>query len=393
MRRTGVGAACLSIALLGCAQTHGTVPPLWQVYQRSFKDAKYVDLTHEITPQTPVWAGFGPPSFQLLVDSHPQGAWIWLDGKDTGRRTPAVLEAAPGSHLVTLTVAQLGSARYRVQGVRRARVTLDAELWGTLAVTSSDRTAAVKVTLDDQPRGLAPLMVDSLAPGVHRVQFWSPGAGSWDQIVEVRVRDTSRVVARPIASPATGVLEVRANSTQAGETIAVSGATVWLDGAVRGVTPLKLELPRGPHSARVSYQGQDSPVQVVDLPGGNQRFATFELSLDPERPRLTVAPLGRVAAEPPAIVNATIEHMDAPEVREMWLHVSSPEGSWRRFPMTASHAAEGAVGTVEFPFRQLDARGRARLYVSVTNHSGDEYFSEIQSVTGPAGGALPAGGP
>src|SRR5207249_860600 len=82
-----------------------------------------------------------------------------------------------------------------------------AELWGTLAVTSADRTAAVKVTLDDQPRGLAPLMVDSLAPGVHRVQFWSPGAGSWDQIVEVRVRDTSRVVARPIASPATGVLE------------------------------------------------------------------------------------------------------------------------------------------------------------------------------------------
>ena len=63
MRRIGLGAACLFITLLGCAQTHGTAPPLWQVYQRSFKDAKYVDLTHEITPQTPVWAGFGPPAF------------------------------------------------------------------------------------------------------------------------------------------------------------------------------------------------------------------------------------------------------------------------------------------------------------------------------------------
>ena len=38
-------------------------PPLWQVYQNSLKGAKYVDLTHTITPQIPVWAGFGPATF------------------------------------------------------------------------------------------------------------------------------------------------------------------------------------------------------------------------------------------------------------------------------------------------------------------------------------------
>jgi len=32
---------------------------LWQVYNDSLKKAKYVDLTHTITPTIPVWKGFG----------------------------------------------------------------------------------------------------------------------------------------------------------------------------------------------------------------------------------------------------------------------------------------------------------------------------------------------
>ena len=36
---------------------------LWQVYEQSLKGAKYVDLTHTITPKIPVWAGFAASSF------------------------------------------------------------------------------------------------------------------------------------------------------------------------------------------------------------------------------------------------------------------------------------------------------------------------------------------
>lgn len=38
-------------------------PGLWQVYNDTFKSAKYVDLTHTITPDIPVWIGFGGPTF------------------------------------------------------------------------------------------------------------------------------------------------------------------------------------------------------------------------------------------------------------------------------------------------------------------------------------------
>jgi hypothetical protein len=38
-------------------------PPFRQVYDRTFKKAKYVDLTYTITSSIPVWAGFGPSTF------------------------------------------------------------------------------------------------------------------------------------------------------------------------------------------------------------------------------------------------------------------------------------------------------------------------------------------
>jgi len=39
--------------------THG----LWPVYDQSLKNAKYIDLTHTITPSIPVWKEFAPSSF------------------------------------------------------------------------------------------------------------------------------------------------------------------------------------------------------------------------------------------------------------------------------------------------------------------------------------------
>ena len=45
--------------------------PLWLVYQQSLKEAKYVDLTHTITPSIPVWTGFGPSTFEQNSAAHP----------------------------------------------------------------------------------------------------------------------------------------------------------------------------------------------------------------------------------------------------------------------------------------------------------------------------------
>src|SRR5258708_117862 len=41
---------------------------LWQVYQQTLPKAKYVDLTHTITPVIPVWKRFGPSRFAQTVN-------------------------------------------------------------------------------------------------------------------------------------------------------------------------------------------------------------------------------------------------------------------------------------------------------------------------------------
>lgn len=42
--------------------------PLWRMYENSLEHAKYVDLTHTITPSIPVWAGFGVSKFMPTSD-------------------------------------------------------------------------------------------------------------------------------------------------------------------------------------------------------------------------------------------------------------------------------------------------------------------------------------
>ena len=52
----------LAVALPTAASA-GENDGLWAVYNSALKGAKYVDLTHTITPHIPVWAGFGPSTF------------------------------------------------------------------------------------------------------------------------------------------------------------------------------------------------------------------------------------------------------------------------------------------------------------------------------------------
>jgi kynurenine formamidase len=64
MRRLLVAGATLAVVLGGVA-----APPaagnddLWDTYRDSLRGAKYINLTHTITPRIPVWAGFGPSFF------------------------------------------------------------------------------------------------------------------------------------------------------------------------------------------------------------------------------------------------------------------------------------------------------------------------------------------
>lgn len=59
MKYSALLSGAFALACAGAAQGAG----LWDAYDDVFKDAKYIDLTHVITPTIPVWPGFGDSEF------------------------------------------------------------------------------------------------------------------------------------------------------------------------------------------------------------------------------------------------------------------------------------------------------------------------------------------
>lgn len=324
--------------------------------------------------------GLGGAWFDATVTSKPAGAWISVDGKELALRTPATFELKPGAHKVTLAMDGLGGATFDVRGEQDEKVPLDVSLLGSLVVRSTDPDVPIQVSVDGTTRGYAPMVVTGLEPGTHTVEYSGPGMTPWGTTVEVRVAQEAQTLARPFESPATGVIEVQAFGTGDGGPEEIDGAPVRVDGRAAGYTPLTLELDRGPHSISVRQGGVTAPVQVIELPGGNQRYAKFSFGVDAESPQLTfITSTGPMPSDKPFPVSASLQGVTAHEVREMWLHVGAQDGMWRRYPMAMLEASGGVVGTVVFPAALLDAKGRAPYYASAMMATGDEYFTEIQN--------------
>lgn len=70
MRSTirGTAFAAIAIALAVPATASAKQSDLWAAYNRTLSKARYIDLTHTITPDQPVWKGFGPATFRPSVD-------------------------------------------------------------------------------------------------------------------------------------------------------------------------------------------------------------------------------------------------------------------------------------------------------------------------------------
>jgi kynurenine formamidase len=62
-RRSIAAFGVLAIASLAAPSSGLAADGLWAVYDSALKGAKYVDLTHTITPKIPVWAGFAASTF------------------------------------------------------------------------------------------------------------------------------------------------------------------------------------------------------------------------------------------------------------------------------------------------------------------------------------------
>src|SRR4051812_42895683 len=98
---------CCAVAALGLALQSASAlaeePGLWGIYNDALKGAKYIDLTHTITPAIPVWSGFGPSSFA------PSKAGGDFPGFATKRETFTWVKNGFEATAYSLTTDQLGT--------------------------------------------------------------------------------------------------------------------------------------------------------------------------------------------------------------------------------------------------------------------------------------------
>jgi kynurenine formamidase len=89
MRRTVIAAALAALlAAIVAAPAPAASPGLWQVYDDALKGARYVDLTHTITPSIPVWAGFGASQFAPSLNPSTGNPYTYkTDGFEATRYT------------------------------------------------------------------------------------------------------------------------------------------------------------------------------------------------------------------------------------------------------------------------------------------------------------------
>ena len=67
-RYTATALGLAALALAPPAAAGAQAGDLWKVYDQVLSKARYIDMTHRITPDIPVWHGFGPATFSPSVN-------------------------------------------------------------------------------------------------------------------------------------------------------------------------------------------------------------------------------------------------------------------------------------------------------------------------------------
>lgn len=142
-----------------------------------------------------------PPTGMLVVNTNPQGVQVFIDGKKRGM-TPLTLELPTGDHKLELTQGDQTRA-IPVKITQGGQVSQFVELpvvaaaEGQLSVRTDPPGATV--TIDGQRRGVSPLVVEGLTPGIHVVGLQNPLSSVTEQVTIQAGATASLVV--PLSAP------------------------------------------------------------------------------------------------------------------------------------------------------------------------------------------------
>jgi hypothetical protein len=243
------------------------------------------------TPPPPVTTQPPPPGGQsgfFSINSVPSGADCYFDGAWQGE-TPVVVEVSTTgnpSHSIRLTLEgyQEWTSSYSGNPGPGQTIPITATLTavpqsGSIQV-SSNPTGATAI-VDSIWSGTTPHTFGNLAVGTHTVQVYLTGYQTYNTPITVQQGQTVPVFAELSPAQTIGSLSI---------TSSPSGASVYVDGSYRGVTPATVgNLQAGNHNAQLVKAGYKDWNAQVTIYTGQTTYLSPTLTPDPQPMYATVS--------------------------------------------------------------------------------------------------------
>lgn len=220
-----------------------------------------------------------PTSGTLNINSTPQGAQVYLNGRFVGN-TPLTVRVTPGRQDVELRLAGYESYRTSLNVNPGQTLNINAALerirpiTGTLTVNSSPQGAQVYV--DGRLVGNTPLSI-GINPGRADIEIRLDGYDPFRTSVVIAPGQTTTINASLNPQRRTGVLSVNSSP---------SGAEVYIDNQRVGRTPYSVQINEGIYEVRVSLSGYADYRATVRVERSQE--TRINAQLVPLRAQLTV---------------------------------------------------------------------------------------------------------
>ena len=228
-------------------------------------------------------SGVPKPTGAINVITNPRGCTVMLNGEP---RTDFIDRLPAGEYLVSATRRGYKEARKTVHLVEGSETTIELNLEPVkgLVLVHTD-PPGVEVLMDGKSIGTSPILLTECDLGEHNLKVAAPGFFEMTKAFDV---DN----ARPIKIE----MPLRRNSGIVVVNSEPSGATIRINGAVKGTTPTTIDrLPSGTHKLELELDGYNGFSSSVYLRAGEEEAVNAELVPLPGSLKVvTIPPKARV---------------------------------------------------------------------------------------------------
>ena len=209
------------------------------------------------------------PAFgSITVTSNPTGASVFMNGKDTNKKTPCVLEEVPsGECNIRVQYNDYAPATRTIEVEEGKTTNADFVLDARFAQVTINSLLGALIKIDGKVVGTSSYTGD-LKEGIHDVNVSLASHETVTKQFEVVAKVAQTIEVKPI--PRYGELDVVSNPV---------GATVTIDGESYGDTPRTIkELLEGEYTVVFSKQGYASETRHVTISKGNPATLNVQLT-------------------------------------------------------------------------------------------------------------------